>query len=781
MDEPPNKLGTALAWIGLVTMIVLVLIRAMVEHDPFPWWEADPFVFSPPVIGLTPTKALVLDLAIVVSASLALFGFFLRRERLSRISIILMTIGVALIGFHGVARFESVLDGSNLLAVVSVLFVASCAHTLRDAQRLIGAITLGFALLLVVMGSYEVFVVHPQTIANYQQTRDSFLAARGWTPGSFEALAYERRLNQPEPIAWFGLTNVFASFTGAGAAGLLMLGWGARSHPKNSRVSLIFLLGGLLAFLGLILSGAKGGFGAFGLGLGLAIMGITGRGRLGNGRAIVAACGLVMLGVLGRGLIGEKIGELSLLFRFQYIVGSIRMWFHHLLVGVGPGAFQENYAFYKPALSPEDVASAHNVLFDLVATLGVGGLALGLMLILVIWRIRPQTQPKPVEPRMEQRRLVQIAMLAIGAGTVVSIRFGSPAMDLNLLVVQVLGSLVWGAMTLLIVTRADLDRSLRWAMFASAGVLAIHAMIEVSATWAVSGMLWALMVGGACTTSTSAHPSPPESRPSRFWTLLAIIAMLGAGSIFGARLTTIARWEHALEDAGEPAMELSKVRAQMDELEQTSTPNQLGEQISAELSELRGHPVGRSIDELLDGLDQAEIEGHQTASQYLLEAVKIRPTHMPTHIACSQQLLWLASLDSANGRQAESDRLWNQALDLLQAGVSRSRGASGYQWLGSVWYGRAMQFPDASDRGAWLERANDNWERAFERTPHNPHLALKLMDTALARGLDADAGKWANTALTLHEQSRLDPVRGLGESDLMRSRAIARSFARVSP
>ena len=88
--------------------------------------------------------------------------------------------------------------------------------------------------------------------------------------------------------------------------------------------------------------------------------------------AIIAAA---LLAVIARGLVGERIGELSLLFRWFYMQGATHIFADHWLLGVGPADFKDAYMIAKPATSPEDVSSPHSILLDWVATLGLGGLA----------------------------------------------------------------------------------------------------------------------------------------------------------------------------------------------------------------------------------------------------------------------------------------------------------------------------------------------------------------------------------------------------------------------
>src|SRR5690606_11618084 len=93
-------------------------------------------------------------------------------------------------------------------------------------------------------------------------------------------------------------------------------------------------------------------------------------GRLG-GWVAIAAVGSALVAVAARGVAGEKIGELSLLFRWFYLQGSARIIAEHPWLGVGPAGFRDAYLLAKPALSPEEVTSPHSVVFDWMSTLGV--------------------------------------------------------------------------------------------------------------------------------------------------------------------------------------------------------------------------------------------------------------------------------------------------------------------------------------------------------------------------------------------------------------------------
>lgn len=759
----PKPLAIGLGWLGYGIILVLVLIRAMIEQDGFPMWAADPFMFSPPVIGLTPTKAIALNLGIVLSSCLVFMSMGFQRVSIGSVRSGLFVFGLMAIAFHSYTDIETVLPGSNILAVMSVLYVASFAHKFGHLQQLIAALTLSFSALLVIVGAYEMLVIHPATIASYEQTRDSFLASRGWSEGSFEMLVYERRLYQAEPIVWFGLTNVFASFCGACASGLFVIGWRMRSER---RFSSLMYLAGAVSLIGLVLTGAKGGFGAFVLGLGLVVLAQRIPKWKIAGNALVMMCLLVMAGLVGRGLIGEGLGERSLFFRWQYMVGSVRMYIANWLTGVGPGHFQDAYAVYKPALSPENVSSPHNLPMNLIATLGLGGVALVLMGIATLIKIRPGIESNAMTGQVDRRRLVQLALIIVAIASVVSIRFGLPAMDTNLLLVQVIASIVWAGVVHGVVRQADHRNAIQWGMFAAGSVLAIHSIIEVTASWYVSGVLAALMVGASCTEVSS----KPTIRGAG---TVVTVSLLGCVLAIGSQFTTIAKWEHKLMLAAEPASRVSHLRSQMDSLEFSDSPEQVLREVAFELS--AGSNTDASIDWIVPALNQFELDGRVEASDHLLQAIEIRPTHMPTLIAASSQLLWQAAVAHSMGDVGKSENLWDHALNILDDGVEYSSGAGGYQWVGNVWRGRMEQNPGDPNKDQWLNHAHSAWEIAYERSPYNPHLAYKLMYLSIERSEDDQAFHWAEIALLRHEQSRLDPLRGLDESDLMHVRTVLRS------
>ncbi|MDF1808565.1 MAG: O-antigen ligase family protein [Phycisphaerales bacterium] len=768
-----NRLGSILLMIGFVSMTLMVFIRAMIEHDAFPYWDSDPFLFSLPITGLTPNLTLILNISVVGSCCLSLIGMMFRRDELPVITSLMVVLGIIVIGFHNYQQLDTSLDGSNLFAIMSVLFVTSFAHKVESIHKIMISLVVSFGIMLTIQGGYEMFVEHPLTVQNYELNRDSFLASRGWASDSFQTRSYERRLFQPEPIAWFGLTNVFASFVGAGAAGLLVLGWRLKS---SSKLWSVIFLAGLISFAGLLLTQAKGGIGAFVLGMSIFVFAQLLKKFKIDGRATVVVSFLIIALVLLRGIIGERVGELSLLFRSQYIVGSFRMFIEHPLIGVGPGAFQENYAILKPALSPEDVASAHSVPFDLLAQLGIGGLACIWVLINTVWRARPQQSTcneSSTQQLLPSRIQTQITLGVIALASVISIRFAAGVIDSNSLIIQVFATLAWAGVVYLILnclnTITELSRStVRVCIFTAASVIVIHSMIEVTGTWYVSGMLWALIVG---LSSTQSIEKSISTTLGRYMSILVCLTLFVVGTLFALRVSTLSAWEKELELASNAAGDIAFIRSKLDELEFSNRPNVLLEEISTELSFILDASVEPTIDSVINALNSVEFNARIKAAEHLIHATTLYSTHSPTYIAASEQLLWLSARQAADGNTEESEKLWIQIISILETGAQMSELSSAYRWLGSVLVGRAETYIDDPRRESWLVEAQSAYEKAFERSPHSVQLAVRLMDLADERNNLEQSRTWALIAQKLHKESRLDPLRGLNESDLLRVRA----------
>lgn len=425
-SEGPHRPGlTPPRAMALLLILFSTMLRILLVNDPFPIWDVSPFKFPAPSVGVPPTLAMTLDVMAIIGAAVALI---VSGARVRLIEPLLLAAGATVATAHALFVDGGSLDNLRIGSCWTAALSAGIGirHLASDpiVRRWIFALVLGASMPLAVHSLVQVFVEHPATVAAYRANPESFLDARGWTPGSAMARNYERRLMQPEATGWFGMANVHATFAAA-----FVIGWvgvvvapaierrlsamkqtkkaatprandGAEqaSHTIRGEPILIGLMV-VLAIVMLLLTRSKGGFAACVLGLAL----------LGTGWAVVPrvlarwrVCGsdrkstvielippllgpAVAAGMIGlialRGMIGTSIGELSLLFRWFYISAATRIFGEQPLLGVGPADFRPAYELAKNPLSPEEVTSPHSVVFDWASMLGVGGIAWTVILL----------------------------------------------------------------------------------------------------------------------------------------------------------------------------------------------------------------------------------------------------------------------------------------------------------------------------------------------------------------------------------------------------------------
>ncbi len=416
--------------LSLLLILFPTFLRILLIDDPFPIWDTSPFKFPAPSIGVPPTLALALNVMTILGAALALI---VSGSRVRLIEPLLLLAGAIVATMHALFIDGGSLDnlriGSGWTAALAAgIGIRQLASDLT-VRRWIFALVLGASMPLAIQSLVQVYVEHPATVASYRTNPQAFLDAKGWTPGSAMARNYERRLMQPEASAWFGMSNVHATFAAAFVVGwmgvvigplLLKLArkpvstaqrqkWKKATaepsinHPMPIRGEPV-LLAAMLAFAVamLLLTRSKGGIAALLLGLALfagaaILQHRANKSSLATSPKFARLSQLashllgsaVMLGVIAlitlRGMIGTAIGELSLLFRWFYISAATRIFADQPLLGVGPADFRPAYELAKNPLSPEEVISPHSLPFDWLATLGIGGIAW--LAIVVGWSI----------------------------------------------------------------------------------------------------------------------------------------------------------------------------------------------------------------------------------------------------------------------------------------------------------------------------------------------------------------------------------------------------------
>ncbi len=397
--------GSAEPVILALLLTGLAAARFLLPFAPDRLFDVDPASVPGPLAALGPAASMWLDLLVLL-----VVGFTLQRESRRRgLDPWILGLGLLPLPVILLHARQDVLDawrGFDWLA--AALLAVALAHVVRvgEARRAAIAVLLGAVVVAGVRGVHQVGWEHAETVAFFDRHQAEILSARGWNPDSAAALAYERRLRQPEATGWVGFSNVFSGLAGAAALGLVGLLVLRRVDSPASDQSqptaraegaggpvLLGLAGvGLAMLVGL--NGSKGAILATGLGVATLAL-IVGPGRplilRRPGLPVILVAVLTLVAVVARGLLGEDFaGERSLLFRWQYLQGAVGVFLAHPLFGVGPDGFQAAYLSHKPLTGPENVASAHAYSADWLATLGLSGAAwIGLLLLLPSRRRRP--------------------------------------------------------------------------------------------------------------------------------------------------------------------------------------------------------------------------------------------------------------------------------------------------------------------------------------------------------------------------------------------------------
>lgn len=739
----------------------LALLKATAPSVTFPGWDLDPSMLSSPVIGIGPTANLGIDLLLITISGcvLALAGAGGIAVRWWRW--LLLFAGLASVSWHaGVsprAAQDHLLLGSSWSAALCVGVALSAAARFDNVARLVASVLFGSIAFFTMKAGVQVFVENPQTIEMFKANREAMLAAQGWTPDSFAAKAFERRLYDAPGTGWLGLSNVLSTVGACvTVAGISLM---VRGRAKQLGV----LAGGICGVTVLYLAGSKGGWGAAGLGVAaIAAWPLVAR----RSRASVALLLAMPLGALIavalRGVVGERLGELSLLFRAQYLRAAAEIFFQHPLAGVGPAAFKDAYLLAKSPLNPEEISSPHSLFFDFAATLGLGGIAwsvLSASLLASAGSIAKASsehanQPDPLVPRL----VLLTLSLATIVGAWIELEISSPA---NVLVRA--GGLGIAAIVAISVLSVSPIRAIRLAAAIAAAVGMTHAMIEMTAVLSGSAAMFACMLGLAA--ASSPVPKPPAARRSLLRAAPGLL-LAAVGLVAASQVSVLSRWEALLRSASSSMGQSSALSRGFSEAVDTASKTEALQRLSDAVAE-RVAPTDAAV---ADALRKVRVQGASVALQELIAAIAVAPSHSETREAASRVALQLAALRAASSDERRDLR--QTAIQIAADATSLPlRRAASQAWLANVLRGAADLGGDPTLRRDALGAI----ERAAILDPWNPlhaanaaKLAQELRDTSAAK-------RWAQKALELDANMRLDPLRRFEPGERARLEALGKA------
>lgn len=804
----------ALRWISLVLIFAPLIVRATTQSTNLPDWDIDPTVLPLATPAIGPAGSMLIDAIILIGVALGLLG---ERERrwTRRESVLVLLAGVGAVaaiahgwvlptpdappGVRGGLTDQRI--GATWLSAIAAAVALHRMCARAEVRRVVLGLLLAFVLMITLRGLHQTVVEHPQLMRSFEANKERERIARGWSEDSPLWKSYLRRLSQADATAWFGLSNVFASFCATGLA----LGAALLALPRARRTSnrepapprhamLVVLLASLLSAAGIWAADSKGGYLLAIGGLFLVGIGLTCRthprwqARLPVSWIGPGAVAAALAAVVARGLIGERLDELSLLFRWFYQQATLRIFAEHPLWGVGPGGFQTAYLAAKNPLSPEEIVSPHSIFFDYLGTLGIWGIAwIALILCLLSGIGRGLLAPSDDAPLSQPRNALRVGMLTLAIATLVATWFETALTTPEAAFVRVAGlglgcALIWALVRGQWGVGAD-----RLALAAGGLTLALHAQIEVTASYPISAGLVLAAIAAAGATVPDSQPLATCSRRSPF---VAAAACVAVSSLLlwtaGARSWP---WQRQLRLAAEPARILGAFSERFAALAANRfqpIPDSAYGPDSGDrwLQDVSSH-LGRSVT-IASSPDPAslmrELESRllPIAAAHLQSAADIYPEEWRVARECSRMHLRVAvgnqrvdaALAAKQGQLAAA-ALWPKGLTEGSASPGRLRAlAVVHETLAR----EAAQRSSLSEAARLLELATVN-------DPYNLDIAWRLFTIhrqmlSPSTPPDGLTRRWAAKAIELDDLSRLDrQVRSLPPDD----RAEAERVLKIPP
>jgi len=568
-----SRRANVLRWTGVAMIGAVAVTRCAILFVSQRVFDVDPAMSPLPIGGLGPAGSLWLDALLFAACAIALAGEAIAGRGGAVPLLILAIVPLPVVFWHGAGDAGDLWTGTTWAA--GALAAATVATLARDPVLRGALIVVLAAGIIPVMarGAANITYEHADNITRFEAQKDEILRSRGWEPGSPDALIFERRIRQPQPIGWFITANIFASVMAWGAIVWLGLGAAALRARMTSGYAGACGLVALACATGLWFTGSKGAVLAALIGGGvLALLAAPRVGRAWGERwgsrlavvGVLVALGAVVLRgvVLPEGFAGDK----SLLFRWHYMVASARIVETHPVAGVGPGGYQAAYMQHRVPRNPEEVASPHSIFWDWQTTLGLAALAWTALAITLLWRAGSGLRPRPGDdepPRVRGPGFV-LTLAATAIGLVIASAIEFHTVDALGLLVRLLG--VGGFIAVAFCLRAIVEQGepplVRWSLAAGAVTLLVHAQIEMTMTQPGS-VVWAwcaLGVAGAGG-GREAGTATTRSRASLLTAAAAVLAIVGAAYVAVTGARPAAKQERIMVAAAGHLAPFAKARA----------------------------------------------------------------------------------------------------------------------------------------------------------------------------------------------------------------------------
>ncbi len=386
-EEPPDRLRP---WL-LAGAAALFVARPLVPSDGGPWrGDGEPFA------------ALWLVLALVWA--LGALGRPRLTLRFGWIDAIVLAFFAwwSLSAWRGTEiaaprpSFNMLWDGVGMFA--GFFLVRQLAPVGREARSLVAAM-IALGVVMAAIAFHQYFVTLPQDRAALKNDLQAALREAQWeqlVPGSGDFKLLKDRLESPEPLGTFSLTNSLAAFL---APWLIMaIGIGAVGNSFGAtRLRRWLAVAACLLPIAIALALTRSRSAWIAAIVGAALVGLLSARRRSNPRTrtwlLGGVAALVVAIAGGLAIVRPSVFEPAIRsfgFRLQYWQATLAMIHDAPLWGCSPGNFGETYTAYKLPAALEEIKDPHNFALEIAASAGLPALVLfGAFLTALICRVVP--------------------------------------------------------------------------------------------------------------------------------------------------------------------------------------------------------------------------------------------------------------------------------------------------------------------------------------------------------------------------------------------------------
>jgi O-antigen ligase len=474
-------------------------------------------------------------------------------------------------------KFIAAASASHFIAGLVVLWSATQLIRSWLRVRLVVGLLVGLLLGQVCYGLMYRYSDVPNTAHFFDEHKAQILREHGWREGDFAATQFEKKLKSGEIMGFTASPNSYAAvlvLLSVVGMGWILQHWSEREAGETDwAIGLV----GIVVALGLgtiVFTNSR-------TAMVTPVLAVLGFGALWlcrrwlhahAGKAYWAGVGLVALAaaaLIGHGLAHGNLIQDSLTFRWHYWVGSMRLFLHHPLRGVGWGNFGEHYLAYRLPVASEEIKDPHNLFVRFFTELGAVGGVLALAWLLRLWweltrPTRPPAPPaeltNPGEPAgagragrdtvlsaaaSQRSPLGFLAVVIAGAYLITILASIDWANDSGYITMEVLRRILYFAALYIAATAATVrslerprwdPRAAPWMLYGlliAAGLFLLHNQIDFSLFETGPLMVFALAAGSALGARGGGRPRPAaaEERPQRWPAAagLAVAAVLWVG------------------------------------------------------------------------------------------------------------------------------------------------------------------------------------------------------------------------------------------------------------